>query len=61
VVLRIHNRLSRDRGIPSDASDFHAAAWLTTRAYVVHAIDSLREPDSQAAPEEPDIEDTSLN
>ena len=43
-ALHVHQRLMRSRGTGPPSSEYAAAAWLTTRAYIARSLEDLRQP-----------------
>ena len=43
-ALHVHQRLMRSRGTGPPSSEYAAAAWLTTRAYIARSLEDLHQP-----------------
>ena len=52
-ALHVHQRLMRSRGTGPPSSEYAAAAWLTTRAYIARSLEDLRQPVVVATPQRP--------
>ena len=52
-ALHVHQRLMRSRGTGPPSSEYAAAAWLTTRAYIARSLDDLRQPVVVSTPRRP--------
>jgi hypothetical protein len=52
-ALHVHQRLMRSRGTGPPSSEYAAAAWLTTRAYIARSLEDLRQPGVVTTPRRP--------
>ena len=52
-ALHVHQRLMRSRGTGPPSSEYAAAAWLTTRAYIARSLEDLHQPVVVATPQRP--------